>query len=166
MLRFIACPRSVYFRVLIMIAYDTGLRRCDLLRITREQIDADGRFVLVQRKTKWPVLCQVGQDTLQAIDASLLYPRKCIFGGVNIGFIGEQFRAIVKAAGLKGSLTKLRKTSVTAMEGIMPGSGQEHLGHKYGDTTRRFYIDPRLIGSKRPLPPRLTDKPEAEGGTQ
>ena len=46
--------------------------------------------------------------------------------------------------------------------GLIPGAGQAHLGHNYGDTTRRFYIDPRLIGSRRPLP-RLTDNPALEG---
>ena len=152
----VAYPRNLFWRAFIMTAYDTGLRRCDLLLLLRDQIGERGRLILIQKKTNWPVTCTLGTDTLKAVDATMRYPRDLLFGDLTRDFVSQQFRSIVLAAGLKGSLHKLRKTSVTAVEIVSPGAGQSHLGHKSSDMAKRFYIDPLLAGAERPLPPRLT----------
>ena len=71
--------RRHYFEAFIRAAYDTGLRKSDLLRIKRNDVRPDGSFVILQQKTQDEIVCQFGPATLEAIEAMTPPRRPIIF---------------------------------------------------------------------------------------
>lgn len=112
-------------RLLILVAYFTGLSECDLRRLRREDIDQAGVIRFSRQKTGKRVLVAVPVDLLQELSASgLLFPL-----ATSGEYFRRCFRAIVKKTGLCGTFKKLRRSSGTAVEMQCPGRGHVHLGN-------------------------------------
>lgn len=148
-------PR-IWYRALIMAAWDTALRWGDLCRIRRADIAADGSFLIIQSKTLWPVRCVLRPDTLAAIDQTDPCGRELIFGGVRARKnIALTMRTLTRIAGLKGTLKTLRKSAATAVEQMQPGAATALLGHKTPGLAARHYVDPVKVQQSKIHPPAL-----------
>lgn len=149
--------RAEFFVAMIRTAWDTGLRLGDLLKIKRSTLNADGSLWLVQEKTGKVKRCQLDPDTVAALarvcvegdDRLLPWPfkRKAFY---------RHWRRMVRQAGLVGGSKKVRKSAATAVEMAQPGGAMSFLGHCTPGLAAQFYIDPTLVQSSSPTPPRLT----------
>jgi integrase len=162
------CRTRLFWRAMIMVVWDSALRRVDWERLKRSDIGDDGVIVLVQHKTDWPLKCTLRPETVAAIDATNPTNREFIFGSGSSQRC-RSFKRIVTVAGLTGSLKKLRKSSATAVERLQPGAAMAHLGHKTPGLAARHYIDPRLTQATKIQPPSLSqtapvaEQPKPEG---
>ena len=134
-------------RLLVLVAYFTGLSECDLRRLKRSDIDAAGVIHFTRQKTGKRVLVGIPVDLLAELpDSGLLFPllttgewfRRC-------------FRVTVKKAGLCGTFKKLRRSSGTAIEIAYPGRGHIHLGNSRPIFELHYWDKAR--DSKPMLPP-------------
>jgi integrase len=162
--------RSLWWTAFIMVAYDTALRRADLLELQRGQIGDDGQIVVKINKTQREHHCRVRPETIAAIDATYPPVRERIFQWPHCyKSLWDHWREIIHAAGLEANrqngLQCLRRTSATHLELIAPGEAGRHLGHLTPGLAEKHYIDPRIVGAGRTmLPPTLL--PPTEGGAQ
>lgn len=136
-------------RLLIQVAYYTGLAEIDLRRLTKSHIDAAGTVRIRRSKT--------GEESVTRIPIDLL---KRLPGGSGPFFplatSGEMFRRdfrrVVAAAGLTGTFKTLRRSSGTAAE-LLTGKGHEHLANSR-KIFERHYLDRRHVERKpTELPP-------------
>jgi len=150
--------RSRWWSAFIRTAYDTGLRLGDLLRLTTEDVQADGTIVVAQHKTGhvhvtpplWPA-------TLEAIRATFPPHRELLFPWpYRREYIYDEIKIIRDAAGINtGTIKWLRRSSVSYYVRDNPGGGQAHLGHRSPGLAERAYIDPTISYGVRPQVPTL-----------
>jgi len=144
--------RGPYWEGLIRCAWDSGLRRKDLHRLTRADCKPD--FQWTQHKTRKLVRVRLRPSTLDSIarldrpDGAFLWP----LWGVGPSW-DQAWWKLVEAAGVPyGAFKTLRKSAGTASEKIQPGSGQYLLGNTRREF-ERHYVDPMQI--ECPQPPEL-----------
>lgn len=148
--------RRALLRALWLTAYDTALRRGDLLALESDQVGSDGSLVLVQHKTGDVILCRLRPETVAAINATYPPARKRIFGdAIGPRQFYELVVACVRKAGLTGGLQRMRRTSATLLEQVAPGAAMRHLGHRTPGLAYKHYIDPKMMAENKPLPPPL-----------
>jgi integrase len=158
--------RSLWWGAFIRTAYDTALRRADLLALKRGDIGDDGKIVIPIGKTQIEHYCQVRPETLAAIDATYPPVRECIFQWTcAYTTLWRHWEEILDAVGLPKNrdhgLHCLRRTSATYLETVSPGAAGRHLGHLTPGLAEKHYIDPRICGADRQmLPPDIAQ----EGG--
>ncbi len=153
--------RATYWGIVIRMAWDTGLRGCDLLELTPGMLANDRTIELTQSKTsRWHIV-KVHEETELRIRASFSTDRATIIPRLlSPEYFRKQFRAIIEAAGLRGSFKTLRKSSATDVEIRHPGCGAAHLGHVIpGDIAHKNYLDPKLLIENRPMPRPLRTLP-------
>jgi len=93
-----------YFRALILVAYETGVRRDDLLKLRRADILADGSITIVMNKTGQVITRAVRPVTMIAINAAFPPERELIFPGLGHTRTYHQlFRRLLQVAGLPSS---------------------------------------------------------------
>jgi integrase len=161
-----ALARSLWWSAFIRTAYDTGLRRGDLLMLQRGQIGDDGKLIVYIGKTRMEHCCQVRPETLAAIDATYPPVRERIFEfPKSYKCLWKHWEQILGIAGLpcnrENGIHCLRRTSASHLERIAPKTSGRHLGHLTPGMAEAHYIDPRIAGEGRPmLPPDLTEDGE------
>lgn len=135
--------KALYWRAMISAAYDSGLRRGDLLGLPRKSV---GRIVIVnQKKTGGLVVTGFHRETVRMVlslpgDTPLAWP-------LAIREFSRQFKVLTEESGVGGLFRWLRRTSGTL-------AGAEHLGHRTAAVFYRHYWDPRLVENVT-MPPRL-----------
>ncbi len=160
--RLIAACDSPWWNSLARTAYDTGLRRGDLLSLTADNL-RDGVITLRPSKTPNKIVARrIHPSTLAAIkviettkfspraNSDLLWPWH---QGREKWF--SDFRKIVAAADLVGTFKFLRRTSGTLVEAENPGAGQNHLAHSSRAVFERYYLDDGMVAGSSPMPPEL-----------
>lgn len=146
-------PRCLYWPAYVAAAWDSGLRGVDLRSFERTWVRPS--MQIVQRKTGRRVRVQLRQSTIGLIWQSFPPDRAHVWpqGGC-IRQWRHDASEVVKAAGLTGSIGRLRHSSGTALEKESPGHGHEHLGNGR-KVFERHYLDESQIEDTRPLPPEL-----------
>lgn len=135
-----------YFRTMILAAYYTGASQIDLHAMTHDNIASDGTVEYVRSKTGKLVVTAMPRDLVPRLpDGDPIWPLK-----TSGEYFRRQFQKIVKAAGLRGTFKKLRKSCGTSVDKRFPGRGHEHLGNSrkvfdlhYRDR-RAFAVQPML----------------------
>lgn len=155
--------RRLYWVAFILAAYDSGLRRSDLLSVERNWVrpdDGGGSLCLVQKKTGRVIYRRFRQSTMAAIDALCAgrttgpiwcgYPTRRVWC--------QAFKRLCKKAGVDGSAKFLRRSgaSYTAREHGRDAAKQ-FLGHATDYVADASYIDPSIAYPSPVLPPRLPD---------
>lgn len=130
-------------RLLIEVAYYTGLAEIDLRRLTRQHIDAAGTVRIRRSKT--------GEESITRIPLGLLKRLPVAPGPFfRLTTSGEMFRRtfrrVVAKAGLVGTFKTLRRSSGTAAE-ILTGKGHEHLANSR-KIFEKHYLDRRQAERK------------------
>ncbi|MFO0899829.1 MAG: hypothetical protein U0836_20555 [Pirellulales bacterium] len=148
--------KATWWELAIRAAWDEGLREGDFLNQPHDLFAADRlRATLIQHKTRRPVLVGWHPSTWALWQACPSWPTLIWWGHCRRHFSTE-FASIVKAAGLVGSWTKLRKSSGSNVEAHFPGYGSVHLGHSQGpQVTTAHYLDPRIVQAQKPMPTEL-----------
>lgn len=145
-----------FWLAFVLVAYNTGLRLSDLVRLRFDDIGADGGFTIIQQKTGFPVTCHLKPATLAAV-ANLAGRGDRIFA-YHLQTMQAQFKHIVRRAGLVGSIKTLRRTAATLCECATPGSASALLGHRDPALAVRHYLDPRQVQASKALPPELFEQ--------
>jgi integrase len=145
--------QAAYWWAAIRLAWETGLRRSDVWRVSMDDVVRD-LLVVVSAKSGQRTVHQLTAATVQSLQViarpwPLLWPYRP-------NRFGLHFERIVQAAGIRrGTFKWLRRSSgsyVAANHG--EAAGAQHLGHTSLATFRRYY-DARLVGRSRPMPPEL-----------
>lgn len=143
-------PRGRYFHDLLRTAYETGLRRSDLLKLKMRSVDDRGVCVVLQRKTGRAHACAVRPETLESLrwlakrleengearaDQPLWWP-------YTPRQLYHWIKKICRAAGVRdGALQQARRTGATHAERAAPGTAARYLGHATDSQAKRHYID-------------------------
>ncbi len=152
---FPAIQRRIFARAFCLVAYETGFRRSDILRLRRAQITDAGLIVIVQSKTGRVHLARVRLETIQAIDLLGTAGRETIFGGIVCNrWLSRIIDAMLERAGIDdGSLKWFRRSGATHVEQQQPGAGWRFLGHTSPRIAAASYIDPLQTGAEPLMPP-------------
>ena len=147
-------PSPAYWRAWVLVAWDTGLRGCDVRRL--RPVDVRDCQVVRQVKTAGkPVLVRLRAETLIAIRATFPPDRDLLFPlGRSIHSWRRRAARLVARAQLAGGIGRIRSSAGTAAEIAAPGRGHEHLGNTR-EVFERHYLDRRLLPPDRPLPEEL-----------
>lgn len=144
-----------WFRAYILLAYVTGLRRCDLMNHARWLDLSDGVLTVCQKKTGYVVSRRVSPQTVILLD---LIPR----GEYLLPWPGdvrrfyESFRRLVIAAGIRPGTPKyLRRSAGSYVEREHPGMGGAFLGHRDTAVFDRSYHDRSISQNVPEGPPEL-----------
>lgn len=141
-----------YWPAYIRCAWDTGLRRCDLLRLRAADV-RDGIVAVQQEKTGVVVVCRLQPKAVAAL--AKLGDSGLAWGQSGFERFYRHFRTLLHLAGLQGQPKWLRRSSATAVELDHPGMGGRHLGHRTPGLAEKHYLDQTILGQKRPGPPEL-----------
>lgn len=136
------CEYRVFLPAWILVAYSTGLRLGDLLKIRHDQIRGH-RLLLAQSKTSEPHVAWLDDHALRAISA---LPRvgPLIFGDLtNRDRVLHAMRRLVKCSQLGGTTKWLRRSGATYCE-AQGKCASRHLGHRDPSMKKR-YIDRLLL---------------------
>jgi integrase len=119
------------------VAYETGLRRGDLLSLDAHQIAPDGTVRALQHKTSYGHACRLSVATADRVRArgNLKPP----VGIRRIYRLLEQVRE--KANVSSGAMQQMRRTGATQVEMRQPGAAQRFLGHQTPGLAYRYYVD-------------------------
>jgi integrase len=143
---------AAWWRALLVVAYNTGLRRCALLGLRMADILWDDCVFNVKaegaktRTGQRVPFNQTVRDHLLAIrtDRDLLFP----WPG-HIRSFHTQFHRLQRFAAIPNAdhfgLHDLRRTAATLMWEESPAAAQLMLGHTSAQTTKKFYVNRRSI---------------------
>lgn len=131
--------RSDYLLAIAGAAYDTGLRRGDLMGLRREQISANGTIRLRQHKTKDPHVCAVTPHVRELI-FSIPYERPLHWTGASADYVAIWKEARAAAGIAAGGCHQIRRTAATVVWEESPELVQRFLGHRTA-TMWRHYVD-------------------------
>ena len=143
---------AAYWRAYLLVGWDTGLRRCDLIKLSAKDVSTDGLVVITQEKTGEVITCRLRPETAAAL---------AVLEGEGLSWEGRtevwyrHFKRVLLTAGLVGKPKWIRRSSATAVELEFPGMGGRHLGHKTPGLAERHYLDPVLLARNKPQPPSL-----------
>jgi len=147
--------RPLYWRALVLFAYDTGLRLGDVQGIRFDQIRYPEPFTLIQHKTGKRISVAIREETWQAVQLLHAQAGQQLFKILRARYFFQSFKAIVAAAGITGTFKYLRRTSGSMVESIAPGSGGKHLGHADPTIFDRHYNVRELTDRPPVLPPAI-----------
>lgn len=124
--------RAQWFDLAVRVAWDSGLRLGDQLRLPVSAIRPDGWVSVTQSKTKRVATFRLAPSTLAALEKSLeACPRRLVLpppGGHET--FSRQVRNLVRLAGIRpGTWKWLRRASGTDVELQQEGAGHLHLGN-------------------------------------
>jgi integrase len=150
--------RADWWELAVRVAWDTGLRRGDQLRLRVADFDATGRAIVVQSKTRRPQPVRLSRETLELLARTLAAaPRDLVCPwSASLETFGCQFVRLVARAGVRrGSWKWLRRASVTDCELQQAGAGGPQAGHAPGSrVTALSYVNPRIVAGPEPVRPR------------
>lgn len=127
------------------IAYLTGQRVADVLKITRKDI-SDGCLWITQNKTQKPMGVRISGKLATVIDAALTRPRSATGpyivqtdNGQRLTYtmLRKRFLKACEVAGVKWKFKDIRAKAATDSESLQ--RAQELLGHEDPRTTKRSY---------------------------
>lgn len=140
--------RATYAELFIRLAWDTGLRRHDLLSVRKSMVSPSGTVSLIQHKTLRSHVVGLNPRTRGIIEA--LDPprdRPLLYWGRSYESWQSLWTNLVKFAGLKAvGQNPLRKSGASNVEADRPGMAPRYLGHAYVDSSlaARCYVDPTI----------------------
>ena len=153
--------RQLYYDAAIRVAYDTGLRRGDLWRLSVSDVNDRGIVNTIQGKTREGHTCVLRQRTMDSFfglsrhihrlklphhKTPLLWTKASqaeLYAGW--GTLRDQAKV-----DKHGSFQMLRRTGATQVERNSPGAASRFLGHRTEGLAKRHYIDPSQIEAIQP----------------
>lgn len=156
-------PRRMYLVCLFRVAYESGLRRGDLFRLSVADVSADGAVATIQGKTRSGHVAQLQPATVRLFgrlaarlkgdgdpwwQTPLRWPHAT-------RWLYTLTERICAAAGVgRGALQQVRRTGATYVERDQPGAAMRYLGHRTPGLAYRHYVDPTKL-DRAVRPPEL-----------
>lgn len=147
--------RSVYCSTLVRFCYESGLRRSDVWRVTRDQLRPDGAIVLRQHKTgqtHWPRIRPSTWLGLQRLPGDP--PLGCPYANPTDFYHFWRNEVIGPAGVRRGALQQLRRTGATYLAIEHPEAVQRYLGHRTA-SMQRHYVDQSIAAPQQFMPPEI-----------
>ena len=152
-------PRGRYFATVLWFAFETGLRRRDIVTFDIGRLGEDRRAALTQHKPQQVHVVEVTEATFE--DLRFLSERLRVAGAEHWRTplhwphdwkcFYDWMKKARKAAGVDANvmnraLQHLRRTGATAVECQEPDTASKYLGHRSGGALAwASYIDPRKV---------------------
>ena len=144
--------RAIWWKALLRLAVDSGLRKEALLALTWDNVDLVAGSVLAlaeYSKTDQDELIAIGPESVVALErlrAAGLDPVTVFPDSRHWTRYYQEFKELLARAGLpagrRNKTQRLRRTSGTLAELVGgPGAGSKHLGHSNPAITARHYLD-------------------------
>lgn len=148
--------KRLYWRAYILSAWSTGLRRCDLVEIGSAEITASGRVGILQRKSGRAVFGQLSVEAQTAVAELVAHHKngKVFPVWSTVQTWRRIAKRLVRRAGLRLSIGKLRASAGTDVELFRPGYGPQFLGNTPEVFYERYFD--RRLGGDLPTPRPLT----------
>lgn len=149
-------PRAEWFNLAIRVAWDSGLRWGDLVRLRVADVH-DDLVVVPQSKTSRPACGRLTASTLEILrDTLRRHPRPLVTPWTaSHETFTDQVRRLVAKAGIRpGTWKWLRRGGATDVEIQAPGKGMaaRHLGHAPGSRIAEInYLDHVQIAAAVPM---------------
>lgn len=142
--------RADYWSALVRAAWDTGLRKGDLMHVSAKDLRDGHVLVNVAHKTGVRMIHTLAPATV----AALIVVGRLGFPAPDWSFT-RHWHKLIDASVQRGQFKWIRRSSgsYVALE-HGDAAGAAHLGHTSVATFKRYY-DARLVGDTRPMPPRL-----------
>jgi len=143
-------PRKLLYRALILLAWDSGLRPGDLVRLRWANVSAEGYVQLTQHKTGRPVTRPINPCTMAALDKIRRNGVERLFREhtslETLRFVFRQLKIAAKIT--RGTFKWIRRAAATQMA-IAHGeeAAGRALGHGGVDMARKHYIDASQVTS-------------------
>ena len=137
-------PRRLLYRALIMVAWDTGFRPGDIMRLRWADVAQNGCVQIVQHKTGYPVTRWLNTTTIAALEKIRLKDEPRIFRGhTSLETWRFVFRGLKLEAGIsRGAIKWIRRAVATQLAIAHGESVASHaLGHRTADMARKHYLD-------------------------
>lgn len=135
-------PPAEWWRLLIVLAFCTGLRKSDLLNMQMDVIDLEAAEVhFTARKTDKEMLLPLHPVAVEHL-RRLWSDRQNVFPGMS-GRGGDftwRWHEIAKKAGVDFTLHDLRRTACSEVDRVQPGLGAALLQHRPLDVTGNSYL--------------------------
>lgn len=171
-------PANVWWTGLILVTYDTALRRRALMGICLADVNLESGCILVQAeymKDGEDFIVHITEQTVAVLKFMMKQKRELLFHWSfdnhkkrSWTTFHRHARAITLRAGLDadhGFLHRIRRTTATAINIVVPGAATTMLGHNDPTMAGRFYIDRTKGVQKRfaDLLPRPLDWKPSDG---
>jgi integrase len=141
-------PDPAWWRLVIEVAFSSGLRRSDLWRL--EKIAPDGTIWQSQHKTGYPHVARVPQRAAE--EFARRNEKAPLCPSDTRGFYAA-FKSLCQLAGVRpGALQMLRRTGATACEIRQAGSASRYLGHRTPGMSA-YYVDRSQLPAEGIMPP-------------
>lgn len=146
------CLACHFWPALELVAYWTGARIGDILRIGSADVDLErGEILVCASKTGKQKLYRIHHQAVEAVRAIYDPRRELLFDWpYSPGHLFVVFRSIVVAAGIpydgqaRGLFHRLRRTNLSYCWAADRRLAQDQADHGSERTTRAHYIDPRI----------------------
>lgn len=164
----LACDRLPYcdrnwWRTFVLAGFYSGLNACDLHRLERKDIGANGGVPFIRSKTGKRVFFSLPMDLVAEIIA--ISPAEGPIWPLLTSqeSFRKRFERLVRLAGIRhGTFKKLRKTSGTLVEAACPGAGHRHLGNEQAIFSKHY--EDRRVTQSAPTSPAAIDLREMDAG--
>jgi len=160
-LRFLL-PKRIYWQLLIILAYETGMRLGDCRGLELRQIPTDGIFTKIQHKTGHVITCELSPLAMSLVQQAVALGVPSLVGIIDKRQVLREFQRLRDRASLQGTFRFIRRAGATAVEKLQPGAATKFLGHKTPGLAMQHYVDQSQLMQQRPKPPAIGGK----GGAQ
>lgn len=128
-----------WWRTFILVAYYSGLNACDIHRLEKRHIPANGCVAFARAKTGKRVFFGLPQEVVAEVYA--IAPAEGPIWALHTSqeAFRMRFNRLVRLAGIRaGTFKRIRKTSGTLVEVANPGQGHRHLGNEPAIFSRHY----------------------------
>ncbi len=143
--------RAAYWRMVILTAYNTGLRLGDLERLESSIITGPGSYRVTQHKTNKPLTITITRSNWEAIEATNPSSRKYLIRVLCRDAFYDAFKLLVEDCDLHGGTKMIRKAAGSAFERDNPGEGHKLLGNGR-EVFLQHYADPTITEKSGRVP--------------
>lgn len=148
-------PSSRYLVCLLRTAYESGLRRGDLFRLSVTDVAPDGSVRTLQGKTRLGHVARLQPPTVRLLgwlagrlkgdgDPHWQTPLRWPHATRWLYTLLERVRT--RACVSDGALQQIRRTGATQIEKCHPGAAMRYLGHLTPGLAYRHYVDRQQLG--------------------
>jgi integrase len=144
-----------WWRTFILVAYYSGLNACDIHRLEKRHIPANGCVAFARAKTGKRVFFGLPQEVVAAVYAVAPESGPIWELQTSQEAFRMRFNRLVRLAGIRpGTFKRIRKTSGTLVEVANPGQGHRHLGNEQAIFSQH-YEDKRVTQNVPTMPAAL-----------
>jgi len=144
-------PEGLWWASLLRVLWESGERISATMSLKWREVDLPGRRVLFRAETrkfgKGDLDRRISPQTAEWLGQRVGSPSSLVWPwSLNYTLLWPQFQALCKQAGVPyRGFHAIRRATVSYCEAAERGAGQRAADHESAQTTRRSYLDPRIV---------------------